>query len=285
VPAAWLEIVFKTFVYVSLVVAVGVGTTRCLLLKLCPPPVLLSTEFVRCDAFLKRLALGSALGGLGALWGRAIGHAIVAFGVEEFGWEALRVVAFESRWGQSWQVLTISAGALTFAAALMWIHRQAGWVLFTAFAFITVLTLPLLGHAAGSPFRLFLHGAHMLALSCWLGSLGVIVLLRPRAVQIAEVLLGRFSSIALPAATVVVAAGVAASVIYLQSPANLFSSAYGTTLLLKLAAFAGVLACGYSNWRRARAGEVSRPRILHAEVLFAALVIALASVLTETEHP
>jgi copper transport protein len=283
-PEAWPEILSKSFLYLSVAVAIGVAVTRRLISKL-EGRQDLSGEFSACGVLLSRLALAAGTGVLAASVGRAIGHTITSFGLGEFGWEAFRLIAFESRWGQSWQFLMLAASALALAAVSIRIHQQAGWRLFAALAVIVVFTLPLLGHAAGSAFRFFLHVSHTIAVSSWLGSLAVIVVLRSRVSRIAEILLRDFSRIALPAAAVTVAAGAAAAVIYLQSLDNLWNSAYGRRLLLKLSAFAGILICGTFNWRRASSGQSSQLPLLQLELSCAAIVIALTSVLTETEHP
>ena len=84
---------------------------------------------------------------------------------------------------------------------------------------------------------------------------------------------------------IVAATGTIAASMYVGTPANLITTAYGKTLLLKIGLFAGVLAYGWMNWRRVRTGEPVREPSLRIEVAFATAVILITSVLTEIEHP
>jgi putative copper export protein len=151
-------------------------------------------------------------------------------------------------------------------------------------------TIPLLGHAAGSPARHALHTIHLLSGAVWLGSLAVLVRLRnrPDGRWLAESSLpleARFSPLALTTGTLVGASGVAAAWIYLAGTAPLVSTAYGRLLLTKVACVAVVLACGWRNWQRVRSGALPSLAVMGVEVASALAVVMVTSVLTETEHP
>jgi putative copper export protein len=148
-----------------------------------------------------------------------------------------------------------------------------------------VVTIPLLGHGAGSNGRYILHILHVLAVSAWLGSLFVIGFLQRKNVDDIAPLLRHFSWVALPCATVVIFTGVILTFLYVGTLTNLFATAYGRTLLLKLAAFAAILLCGWMNWRQARSDRSIPQGTLVAEIALAAAVVLITSVLTEMDHP
>jgi putative copper export protein len=97
-----------------------------------------------------------------------------------------------------------------------------------------------------------------------------------------------FSPIALTGACLAAAAGAIAAVQYVGTASNLWTTAYGRALLLKLGLFAGVVACGYRNWRRwsaVRSGEDVPKGAEVREVALALAIVLVTSVLTELAHP
>jgi putative copper export protein len=93
----------------------------------------------------------------------------------------------------------------------------------------------------------------------------------------------------LTGAAVVVLAGVITAVDHVGSLSNIWTTAYGRTLLLKVILFAGVVVCGYRNWRRwavlPSGGDITDRRIETIESLLAAAIVLVTSVLTEIAHP
>jgi putative copper export protein len=220
---------------------------------------------------------------------RVLGHTATVFGLPDgLRWSNIRVIAIESRWGQAWRLQLIAGGALLACAFSIRFHRRAGWLLYTIAAFGLCAMIPRLGHGATSNGHLLLHILHLVGVSAWLGTLTVIVWLYFRDSQVRDtmaILLQRFSKIALPAAGLAAITGVIAAAIYVQSFSNLLTTTYGRTLLLKAGGFVCIAACGWSNWRRMRSSKAPRPRTLITELVFAAAVVVITGVLTETDHP
>ena len=272
----WLP---KAFVYGGLFVGVGVAVAR-----------QLRAFDVRADhALFSRLVqfgTTSAMLVLFALLARVLFHTAGAFGwPDAFSWENLRVVAMESRWGNSWQIQFCAAAIVAISA---WAARRwsIGWIAYTVAIAALSLSIPLVGHAAGSWTRYLLHAVHIVAGAAWLGSLTVLVSLRrSQPGKTVAPMIQRFSPLALTASTVVAISGTIAAFLYVVSIQNLITTTYGQVLLLKIVCVALVAACGALNWRRVRAGELPSSRTMFVEVLAALAVVIVTSVLTETEHP
>ncbi len=285
----------KAAFYVAVAIAIGVTVTRWLMGR----AFLTDTS---AGSRLSTLAVAAGAGLLVATLLRLIGHTIAAFGpADAWSTESIHLIAMESRWGESWRLQLLTASAFLAAAIAVRLRGGRGWR-WTALAAVACgLTTPLLGHAAGSVARGTLHAAHVLGSSAWLGTLIAIVLLDqmgPRGAGRADVpragidrammtasLVGRFSPVALTAAAVVFSTGILAAFIYLTTPADLLQTAYGRALTIKLTIVLAILACGYANWRRARAREAPWTTLLRIEAALALLVLVVTSVLTELEHP
>src|SRR5262245_20589843 len=278
------EAAAKTLIYASLLLAIGANAARWLLaprLDSQPGP---AAEGLRQEA--ARICTAAAAVLLAAQLMRAVAHTASAFGWSEaFTWSQFSVIAFESRWGESWRIQAAAAAWLLVAAGLIRVHGLAGWTLTSAAAIACAASMPLLGHGASNPYGLILHSAHILGAGVWLGTLACILLIRQR---LATDLLRHFAPFALSGAGVVVLAGTIAAVTYVGSVSNLVLTPYGRTLLLKLMLFAGVLACGYRNWRRWSAlplGQVTDRRVEVTESALALALVLVTSVLTELAHP
>ena len=183
---------------------------------------------------------------------RLVAHTAAAFGVaESLSIESIRVIALESRWGDGWRLQMLAAAVAVSAAVLVRIQPRNGWIALTAAVVTCCLSLPLLGHAAGDSSRLALHTIHVGAAGLWLGSLAsILIACRPRAP-----LLRRFAPLALSGAALLAGSGIVMAFEYVGSLSNVWTTAYGRTLALKLTLFGVVLVCGYVNWRRWRAAR------------------------------
>ncbi len=278
------EAAAKAIVYASLLLAIGANATRWLLApRLESPPGNLITEF---DHRLARICTGSAATLLAAHLLRALAHTASAFGWRDaFTWSQFSVVALESRWGSGWRIQAAAAVVLLAASSVIRFHRAAGWTLASLAAMACVVSMPLLGHAASNPYGLFLHSAHILGAGLWLGSLACILI---AGNPVATGLLRYFSPIALTGAGLAIAAGGVAAIEYVGSWAQLWSTPYGRTLLLKLMVLAAVVCLGFRNWRRwttlAPAAVTDRRSEL-AESVLALTIVLITSVLTELAHP
>jgi copper transport protein len=273
----WLyEALPKALLYASTQFVIGIAITRWLVGRTAVGADVYSTT----EHKLSRMArLGASLI-LVALATRLCVHTRVAMG--DVGWDSVRLIALESRWGGAWKI-QFFLGTLQFLAGfLVPKGGRAGWFTWTLCAIFFCAALPLLGHAAGSNARLLLHATHIFATSLWLGTLTAIVVLLDDG---GKLLIRSFSPVALVCSAVVVLTGVIAASLYVAAPDNLVATMYGRTLLLKLGLFLGILVCGWMNWRRVRRGSPARFATLRAELAFAAAVVLVTGILTEMEHP
>jgi copper transport protein len=298
-PAVLLEAGAKALLYASLLIAIGASALRWLLLpraadELGPARVL------SIEQSIARLALAAASAALIACIFRVWTHTVSAFGLSDAGsWDNIKLIALESRWGQSWKLQTDAALILLVAcAATVW--RRRAWPLATLAVLLFTATIPLLGHAEGDPFRVVLHTVHILAAGSWLGTLAVVLLMRVPAASLDSnephltarrvrlIILCRFSTLALPSAATAAGAGIVAAYLYVGAFSNLWTTAYGRVLLVKVALAGGISIAGYFNWQRLRRlhveGETSAAIIL-VEAALAVAVVLVTSVLTEIAHP
>jgi copper transport protein len=191
-------------------------------------------------------------------------------------WEFAPYLIFRTAWGAGWG-FHLAAIVLGLTGLLL-IRRPGaevrGWGILTGAAILLPLIPALQGHAMGSELRqvsvpvLYLHVA---AVGMWLGGLVTLVLVGLPSVRkqkgeesgvpaLARMVNG-FSRIALVSVIVLVVSGSATSFI-LQGGGSLgemLQSAWGRTLLLKLALVAGALLLGFYNWRRVRPSLTHRP--------------------------
>ena len=103
---------------------------------------------------------------------RAWAHTAAAFGVaESLSYQNLYIVTIESQWGRGWQWQMAAALALAVVSLTISRWPSAGWRAAGVAAIALCYLLPLLGHAAGEPGRVLLHGSHILAAGIWIGTL------------------------------------------------------------------------------------------------------------------
>lgn len=282
------EAAAKAAIYAAVLLALGASATRWLLL----PRVVADAGLEAATAIeraLARIARLAAALMLAAQAFRAVAHTASAFGWgDALAWDQLSVIVFESRWSGGWRIQVAAALFLLVSTLLIGVRRSTGWALATAGALACAASLPLIGHAASDPFNIVLHSVHVLGAGLWLGTLACIVLVRGAAAR----LLPHFSTIAFAGASMAAMAGLIAAVQYIDSPSNLWLTAYGRTLVLKLAFVAAIFSCGFSNFRRwsaaksgSDAGRIRSPRLAVLEASLAAAVIAVTSFLTELAHP
>lgn len=204
-------------------------------------------------------------------------------------------------WGWGW-VAQAAGTALALAGfVLARGARRGGWPLAGAGVLLLAFTPALSGHAAGieelGVAPVVADGLHVLGAGGWLGSLlallavGIPVALHAapdrRGPAIAA-LVEAFSPTALLFAALVVGTGVISAWIHLGGPAELWTTPYGRTLLVKLAVLLGVFGTGAYNWLRARPAlgtELAARRIRRsaaAELAIGAIVLAVTAVLVAT---
>jgi putative copper export protein len=176
------------------------------------------------------------------------------------------------------------------------VNPRIGWPLAAVSGAGLSVALPLLGHAAGSAGRMAVHTAHVLGAGLWVGTLAAVwavgrIELRSRAsdrgLHVAPALFRQFSTLALSGAALLLAAGLAASALYVEAPSSLWTTPYGRVLMVKALLVAGIGGCGFVNWRRFRepaAETTTFPSTVSFEVALACAVVLATGVLTELEH-
>jgi putative copper export protein len=198
-----------------------------------------------------------------------------------------------------------AALALAAVSSSMSLWPSRGWLAAGAGAVALCYLLPLLGHAAGEPARVVLHGSHILAAGIWVGTLtAMAIALRgpdpvPAGSSASPVpisgrrrkMLSQFAPVAFGGSTLLLLTGVTAAWWYLGSLSNLWTTGYGRLLMLKLFLVANAAACGFVNWQALRrplavtASSSTRRLLVGLEVALAASVVIVTAVLTESEHP
>ena len=207
-------------------------------------------------------------------------------------------------WGWGWLVQL--AGTIVVLSGLIAARRQSriGWWITVPGVVALALTPALSGHAVATPdvavLAVIADGLHVLGAGGWLGSLLLVLVVglpvalrRPdgqRARSVAA-LINAFSPTALLFAGMVVATGVFAAWVQLGSVAQLWQSAYGRTLLVKLAVLSVVFGTGAYNWLKVRPAlgdDIATHRLRRSawlEVAVGIIVLAVTAVLVATPPP
>lgn len=218
--------------------------------------------------------------------------------------ELLGTLLSRTTWGWGWILQLV--GTLIALVGLLGARggSQVGWVVTAVGAVALSFTPGLSGHAASadvvSGLAIVADAFHVLGAGGWLGSLLLVTLVGiPVALKAAEAERGRvvaalinaFSPTALVFAGVVVATGVFAAWIQLGSVPALWQTAYGRTLLLKLAVLSVVFGTGAYNWLKVKpalGNEVAAGRLRRSatlELAVGAVVLAITAVLVATATP
>ena len=222
------------------------------------------------------------------------------FGLDEpVTLELVRVVGVESRWGGRWQPQV--GLAVLAAAGVAWWARQprVGWWMAGVATAGAWVALPLTGHAMSAASRLpwVAQVAHGLGAGLWVGTLAAVVAVAfrltrdPGGHRRIGVLVRRFSPLAIIAVAAVFVSGLLTAVLYLDAVSDLWTTAYGRTLLLKVGLFTGTGAAGACNWRRLtpRLGNDRGTRALlilaRIELALAVALLAVTAVLVHLAMP
>lgn len=208
-------------------------------------------------------------------------------------------------WGDGW-LLEIIALAVSFAAlraarrdAARVLPWQAAAAAAAALAFVPALS----GHAVAdrtfAPFTLLFDGVHVLAAGAWLGTLAVLLgvglgtVARAADTNARDVIarmVNAFSPLALTCAAVLVFTGVVAARVHVASWAAFTGTAYGRTLLVKLALVLLLVLVGAWNWRRvkptlASTGPAPLARSARVELLVALAILLATAILVALPTP
>lgn len=208
------------------------------------------------------------------------------FGSEAFSdFERLETMITATAWGEHWLTTAVTVSSATLLSFGLRRGLPGRRFLFVAITMAVVLTVPLVGHGGATGAGRLLHTVHLAGVGLWIGTLAVLLMTvwptmtgaGSRADQLAGILKA-FSPLALGSVAVMGASGFVLSVLNVGSLNAVASTSYGQTLLLKVAAVAGVAGIGWFNWRtHTREGfdaEKLRRRAA-VECLFA-LVVVLA---------
>lgn len=210
--------------------------------------------------------------------------------------EALAMVGIlrGTAWGTAWTVQLLAALAATFLPGA---YVKKGLLLALALALMAVLPPAFQGHAFGAEEfmvqAVVADALHLLAAGVWMGTLAVLVIVwlgqasGTRALEFVTA----FSPWALTGAATLGVTGVFASWLHVRTPAMVWGSSYGRTLLLKVVLVLAVLALGAVNWKRITPallspGGVARLRTsARTEVAIAVLVFLVTAFLVATSLP
>lgn len=241
---------------------------------------------------------------LSATAGLAVAVALLGIGIEgslsiEGSWRALFDAA-------TWRLgLFTGLGAsfsLSIAGLALLILSLRGWLSLSSRvgligAVVAVASLALSGHAATADPRWLTGPAlacHVLAIAFWLGSLWPLWhAVRRDAASTVAFLLVRFSSLAVPAAAVLVASGGILAVVQLGSVEGLIGTGYGHRLSAKLILAASLLSLAAINrlWLTPAlaAGRLdARPRLrasIAGEAALALVILAITASLGQSIPP
>lgn len=265
---------------------------------------------VRLDApSLDRATATAGIAGaailLAGVLARLYAQAYVSFGLEEpLTSELVWIVATDlPPWSTGWMA---QFAAAVFSLAAFGVARtgsRAGWALASVAALAVAGSAPFTGHAVAQAhwytLPIALQATHVLAAGAWIGGLfvmvavGVSALVRHPSAGPAPVaaLVNAFSPLALGGAALLALTGVVTTVLYLHAVADLWTTRYGLTLLLKVALAAAVGVAGYVNWQHVRprlsdpaAANVLR-RTATLELLLALAILAVTAVFVGLPQP
>jgi copper transport protein len=225
----------------------------------------------------------------------------LGMGVDEG--DRIRGMLLQSTWGWGWLAQIVGSG-VALVGFRLGRRRPVGWAIAAGGALVAAISPALSGHAAASlnwaPAAITADALHVLGAGGWLGSLLVLFAV---AVPVAKrsgrveygpatrALVVAFSPVALGCAALLVATGVFTAWLHVGGVTALWTTAYGRTLLLKLALLLPVLAAGAFNWRRAtpvlrdNASVRSIRRSAGLELAAAVLVLLITAALVATPPP
>ena len=163
-------------------------------------------------------------------------------------------------------LLLATVAAFRLARAPERFRASAAWLPMLLIGLAAAAAWALVSHAAAQPLgrelAVTMHFLHLLGAAGWIGVLGHLLLVRhllvaaedAQQVALVAAIVGRFSPLALLAATTLLGTGATGAWFFLGTPAALLTSAYGLTLATKLALLALLLGGGFVNYRIVRPG-------------------------------
>ena len=225
-----------------------------------------------------------------------------AFGMEEpVTGELMRVVAFESRWGDRFMPHLVVTMLGVLGATLVVLRVTAGWWLVAVAVGGLAATLPITGHAMarpdGSVLPFALQVGHLLAVGLWLGTLATLLVAFWSPAEGADsegraaALVAVFSRLAIGAVAVVAVTGVGTALLYFDAWSQLWETSYGRVLVGKVVLMLATGSVGAYNWRSLKprlsraGGERMLVRSSSVEVTLGSLVLAITALLVHLPMP
>lgn len=224
---------------------------------------------------------------------------------DAFDREALDALLTGTVWGTGWRLQ--AAATVAFCVGLMMSRaprrRSVGWIVAAVAALLLAAVPALSGHAAAvEGWTALAFGSdwlHVLGAGAWVGTLATLVLAGLPAAASSDgegtgafaAMVRAFSPVALTGASLAGATGVVNSLFHLSAVPQLWETAYGRMLLLKLALLAVVAWLGFYNWRyvipvlHAPASPARLRRSAGAELAAGVAVILATAVLIALPPP
>ncbi len=218
--------------------------------------------------------------------------------------ELAKAVLTTGSWGNSWILQTAVAFMLLGTS---WLLRRSALRLRWAVASLTVVLLVAqsgMGHGVEDLWAPAWLGrvvdvTHLLAAGLWLGTLAILgiavipSLTGDEARPVLAAVIQRFSRFGQVGAALLVVSGAVAVWTYTPTLNDLWTSAWGRLLLIKLVLLVGVAGLGWFNWKvvtpRLLAGappaERSLRRAVAIELLLGLMIIGVTAVLVATALP
>lgn len=252
-----------------------------------------------------RVGIAGALLVLAAAVARLLAQSYAMHGPQQiFNTQFIRLMLTSTVWGWGW--LMQSAAACVAVGGFWWATRRPapGWWVARIGVGILAFTPALSGHAAAAPelttLAIAADGLHVIGAGGWLGSLLLVILVGvPLAVRLSDGERGKtaadlfnaFSPAALTFGAIAGVTGVFAGWLHLGSVPALWQSAYGQTLLVKLALLSILALIGANNWLRIKptlGTDQSVPRMRRsavAEIAVGGIIVVVTAVLVATSPP
>lgn len=206
-------------------------------------------------------------------------------------------------WGFMWRLqLGVALALLLFAFILKRNGTPLRWTLYTLAAVVLAFTPALSGHAWGSEeyraLAVATDGLHVLGAGGWIGALGLMVLGLSRLQDecdeagAAPLQVAFFSPSALAWVGTLVVTGIISSWLHVTALDQLWTTAYGQRLLIKVGFVVVTIALGAYNWRRIKPGLVAEThgrtdlvRSGGVELLLGWVVLLVTAILVATALP
>jgi putative copper export protein len=168
---------------------------------------------------------------------------------------SLEAVLTTTTWGKAWttQLVFVLVTVGAFVGAI----RARTVIAFAALALTVVAaTFSLSGHAAAvEKLRTAVIGAdtlHIITAGSWIGTIAMIVFFwrRLRDTGGLGAVINAFSPVALACAAMLTMSGLIGSLAHVTAVSQIWTTAYGRTLAVKVLLVAAVIAAGWFNWKR-----------------------------------